>query len=281
MLDTTESEIEIEIFKYPESPGAKWQLPSGLKFREMLVDSSGVVNCSYSGEDIGNTGVKDGHASTSKSSSLSDIGSLEFARLSSEQTVLAEERGRCEGIKLGQALAHGQFNRDLEEERGRLHSQGAALLDSFAEERGHYLHQIEQEAVRLALAIAARIMRREAQIDPLLLTGAVRVALGQLAESTSVQLKVPEQDRQLWVDALKSMPGLRIRPLVIGEEQMKLGQCRMETDLGTADLGLLSQLREIERGFFDRLRSPAINTTQESTESWSDETLGIVNGGEL
>ena len=35
--------------------------------------------------------------------------------------------------------------------------------------------------VKLALAIAARILRREAQTDPLLLTGAVRVALGQLA----------------------------------------------------------------------------------------------------
>ncbi len=35
--------------------------------------------------------------------------------------------------------------------------------------------------MKLALAVAARILRREAQMDPLLLTGAVRVALGQLA----------------------------------------------------------------------------------------------------
>jgi len=36
---------------------------------------------------------------------------------------------------------------------------------------------VEHEVVKLALAVAARILRREAQMDPLLLTGAVRVAL--------------------------------------------------------------------------------------------------------
>ena len=59
--------------------------------------------------------------------------------------------------------------------------QAAELCESFAEERDRYLHAVEQEVVRLALAVAARILRREAQMDPLLLTGAVRVALGQLS----------------------------------------------------------------------------------------------------
>ena len=49
------------------------------------------------------------------------------------------------------------------------------------QERDRYLHAVEHEVVKLALAVAARILRREAQMDPLLLTGAVRVALGQLS----------------------------------------------------------------------------------------------------
>jgi flagellar assembly protein FliH len=33
---------------------------------------------------------------------------------------------------------------------------------------------------------------------------------------------------------------------------MRLGDCVIETDLGSVDLGIRSQLGEIERGFFDR-----------------------------
>ena len=33
---------------------------------------------------------------------------------------------------------------------------------------------------------------------------------------------------------------------------MRLGDCMVETELGTVDLGIRSQLGEIERGFFDR-----------------------------
>ena len=126
-------------------------------------------------------------------------------------------------------------------------------LDAFSVERERYFHELEQEAVRLALAIAARILRREAQMDPLLLSGAVRVALGQLGESTAVRLIVPEADRVLWEESLRLTPGLRLRPEVIGDARMELGECRIQTEFGGADLSLHEQLREIERGFFDRL----------------------------
>jgi hypothetical protein len=65
--------------------------------------------------------------------------------------------------------------------------QAAELIQSFTQERDRFLHAVEREVVELALAVAARILRREAQMDPLLLTGAVRVALGQLSGSTQVK----------------------------------------------------------------------------------------------
>ena len=49
----------------------------------------------------------------------------------------------------------------------------AQLIETFGQERDRYLNAVEQEVVKLALAVAARILRREAQMDPLLLTGAV------------------------------------------------------------------------------------------------------------
>ena len=114
------------------------------------------------------------------------------------------------------------------------------------------MHEVEHEVVKLALAVAARILRREAQMDPLLLTGAVRVALGQLSGSTEVRLRVPAGELDLWADAIALLPNLALKPSVIAGEEMRLGDCMIETSLGSVDLGIRSQLGEIERGFFDR-----------------------------
>jgi flagellar assembly protein FliH len=130
--------------------------------------------------------------------------------------------------------------------------QMAALAGSFALERERYLEAVEGEVVRLALAVAARILRREAQMDPLLLTGAVRVALGQLPASTEVKLRVPPADFDLWREAIALLPNLPARPEVVRGEELRLGECLLEAGIGTVDLGIRAQLAEIERGFFDR-----------------------------
>ena len=165
------------------------------------------------------------------------------------------ERGRLEG-RQAEHEAQAVAQKTAEEQRIR---RGAEMAAAFAQERDRYLHLVEQEVVKLALAIAARILRREAQMDPLLLTGAVRVALGQLSASTEVRLFVPATELDLWTEAIALLPNLPLKPKVLPGEGMRTGECTIETALGSVDLGIRSQLGEIERGFFDRAgteRSP-------------------------
>lgn len=129
----------------------------------------------------------------------------------------------------------------------------SSVLDNFGAERDRYLEQVEREIVRLALAIAARILHREAQMDPLLLAGAVRVALGQLADTTEIRLIVPAQEQELWREMLRLMPNLPARPELVADGGLTVGECRLEARVGNIDLGVRSQLAEIERGFFDLL----------------------------
>jgi flagellar assembly protein FliH len=89
-------------------------------------------------------------------------------------------------------------------------------------------------------------------MDPLLLTGEVRVALGQLSASTQVRLRVPAAELELWNAAIALLPNLAVKPSVTAGEGMRLGDCGIETELGSVDLGIRAQLGEIERGFFDR-----------------------------
>jgi len=174
-----------------------------------------------------------------------------FSRLMDEECRKAEERGRIEGFEAGQAMAQQALERRLGSDRQTLETRIASLTDGFATERETYFHRSEREVASLALAIAARILRREAQMDPLLLTGAVRAALGQLSGSTVVRLCVPTMDETLWRESLTAIPGMRQQPQVVGDAEMGRGECRLESDLGTADLGLWTQVKEIERGFFD------------------------------
>lgn len=158
------------------------------------------------------------------------------------------ERGRLEGHQ-AEIEAQGAALAGANELRVR---QAAQLIASFAEDRDRYLRTVEHEVVELALAIAARILRREAQMDPLLLTGAVRVALGQLAGATEVRLRVPPAELDMWTEAIALLPKLPVKPMVLAGEGMRLGDCQIETEMGTVDLGIRPQLSEIERGFFDR-----------------------------
>jgi flagellar assembly protein FliH len=142
-------------------------------------------------------------------------------------------------------------------------------MASFQAERGRYFEAIEHEVVKLALAVAERILRREAQMDPLLLSAAVRAALGQLSAATEVRLRAPSADLELWADAMAHMPNLSPRPAVVAGEDMRVGDCVLETELGSVNLGLGAQLAEIERSFFNGagpLSAEAIPVGEDMTE---------------
>lgn len=137
--------------------------------------------------------------------------------------------------------------------RERCARQLSETLRDFRATSDEYLARVEHEVVRLALAIAERVLHREAQMDPLLLSGAVRVALGQLAESTEVRLRIPADQRELWEEMLRLMPALPMRPAVIADPDLHGPEAVLEAQLGTIDLGVRAQITEIERGFFDLL----------------------------
>ncbi|MDR3737032.1 MAG: FliH/SctL family protein [Acidobacteriaceae bacterium] len=169
-----------------------------------------------------------------------------------EQVRHGFEAGRQQGVQEGrQAEREALAGARAADDRRRA-EQVAELVQRFAEDRERYLQSIEHEVVSLALAVAARILRREAQMDPLLLTGAVRVALGQLSNSTAVKLLVPAAELDLWRESIAHLPNLTVKPVVEAGEGMRMGDCMIETTVGTVDLGIRSQLSEIERGFFDR-----------------------------
>jgi flagellar assembly protein FliH len=200
-------------------------------------------------------GLEDGAQPASAGSNVEPGPELraEFERRLAEESRRAFEAGRERGRQEGRAMEREAQS----ESENRRRSQAGETAAGFARERDRFLERVEREVVHLALAVAARILRREAQMDPLLLTGAVRVALGQLAATTQVRLCVPKAELDLWTQSIALLPNLPLRPAVVADDGLRLGDCRIETELGSVDLGIRAQLNEIERGFFDRAGAPA------------------------
>ncbi|MGH9435863.1 MAG: FliH/SctL family protein [Terriglobia bacterium] len=155
--------------------------------------------------------------------------------------------------------AAAQSRENLEKSLARERSNVAAALCEFADGREAYYRRMEGEVVRLVLSIARKVLHREAQVDPMLLTGVVRVALEKIAGGTSVKLRVPVGQVELWRAAASSLPARDLAIEVAGDESLTGPHCLIVTEMGTTDVSLAAQLGEIERGFLDLLTEHPAN----------------------
>jgi len=145
--------------------------------------------------------------------------------------------------------SHAKFEGQLSEVRAAV----ATALTDFARERAAYYQKIEGEAVELALSIARKILHREAQVDPLLLLGIARVALGKIAGATEVVLAVHPERAAEWRRYLAAHLEAAKLPEIKEDAALAREQCELRTAMGTAALGVEVQLKEIEQGLADLL----------------------------
>ncbi len=161
-----------------------------------------------------------------------------------------------EARRLARLLARRDWEQELDQRLAEERAMVLKACSDFARERARYFAAVETQVVKLALAIAARVLHREARMDPLLLAGAVRVALEKVAEESETRLRVPINEVALWSAEFQTGAPGAVR--VIGDEGRARGECVLETSVGSVELGIEAQLGEIERGFFDLMqRRPA------------------------
>ena len=107
----------------------------------------------------------------------------------------------------------------------------------------------ETNVVRLAAAIAARVVRRELRRQPDITLSLVREALDLAAGSPNVRLHLNPEDYQALgvqvrslIDAMSSLGDAEVIP----DATVSQGGCRVETRFGTIDQQIESQLQRIE-----------------------------------
>lgn len=127
-----------------------------------------------------------------------------------------------------------------------------SALTQFGEERNDYFARVESEVVQLSLSIAAKILHREAQVDPMLVATLVRLAVERMRDDSGITVRVHPNRVAAWKRHFAADPAMAQVAVVEDAELTEL-DCVLQTSLGSANFGLDSQLKEVEQGFFDLL----------------------------
>lgn len=166
------------------------------------------------------------------------------AQAETRATSIEEEArvsGQSQGFEAGKATADAEMTEMLETMR--------SLIESARSERRFIIEGAEPELLRLAMAIAERIVHQQVSVDPSVVVENVRNALTRLVTREVVTLRVHPADldaiRQ-HRDALVSSSDIE-HLRIVEDQRVDRGGVVVETDAGTIDAKVATQLREARR----------------------------------
>ncbi len=126
----------------------------------------------------------------------------------------------------------------------------AQTIEQIAAMRSKVRREAEEDVVKLALAIARRVLYRELSIDPEAILGLVKAALDRLDAREIHRLRVSSADAEL----LRRRLNLPAAIEIAADVSLERGAAIFETTRGHLDASVQTQLAEIERGFADVVR---------------------------
>ncbi|HRV08079.1 MAG TPA: FliH/SctL family protein [Acidobacteriota bacterium] len=152
------------------------------------------------------------------------------------------EAGRSSGLEVAQKRLDavlGRFTHSLAE------------LDRA---RSELIRKTQEDLVRLSVEIARKLVHREIQVDPDIITGLVQAALGRLKDAARVTVTLNPEDYEWIVQRLEKEPEL------LGEREVELkasrdlerGDCIVECPFGMIDARISEQFKRIEQGLLSQ-----------------------------
>lgn len=127
----------------------------------------------------------------------------------------------------------------------------AQVLADLASVKRKLRAEAEMDLLKLALAIARRILHRELLTDPEAMQGLVYAALQKLQKREILRVRIYPAAAEAVRFCLERMGIGSVE--IVPDRTLKLGDLLIETSAGDLDAAVDTQLQEIERGFTDRL----------------------------
>ena len=168
----------------------------------------------------------------------------ELERLRQSEVAQARQAGFEEGKRKATQESAAEITAVLDRLSQKLHE-----IDAL---RSKLRKHAEMDVVKLALAIAQRILRRELTTDPESIQGLVHAALQKIQNRDILRIRVYPTGAEALKASLAragAAPAIQVWP----DPMLKTGDLLFETSVGELDASAQTQLQEIERGLADRL----------------------------
>lgn len=160
-----------------------------------------------------------------------------------------ERASAIERDAFAKGYAHGERSgEEAAAQRGEaaLH-QLAATIEEVSSLRTSMIRKTERELVRLAIAIAERVVRREITFDRELLLGMARVAIDRLGDAVVAVVHLHPSDYAATTSARINGSPLPTSIKVVSDPMVSRGGCIVRSEFGCVDLGLDAQVEELSR----------------------------------
>jgi flagellar assembly protein FliH len=164
--------------------------------------------------------------------------------------------------ELEQAYARGRQD-GLQEAEGKLDSTTqtlAAALEEVSRLRESLARNSRQDMLRLVMAIAEQVIRRELKVDPKVVLTVLDEALKASVQADQYRIRVNPADlervtaqKPLFLASMSGLKNLNIE----GDDSISAGGCRIESDLGEVDATIESQLDSIQQVLNEALVDPS------------------------
>jgi flagellar assembly protein FliH len=155
----------------------------------------------------------------------------------------------AQGSAAGEASAQQRAQQKLDPVLHGLNS----IIAELASMRKRVHTEAEDDAVKLAIAIARRVLYRELSTDPEAILGLVKASFAKLNARETLRLRLSPSDVATIQEhraKLQIPPGVEIAP----DGSLTPGSVIFETSRGDLDASIETQLSEIDRGLTDALK---------------------------
>jgi flagellar assembly protein FliH len=174
-----------------------------------------------------------------------------------QEAVGLQQQARGEGYQVGYQEGYDagtiQGRNDVDNEKQSTMStarkEAQQIMELAQQEAKTMIIGAERDIVELALAIARKILAREIEENPLVVLPIVKEALEKVRDQDEVNIRVSPDDFELVVQAKKDLQttvGRSQALKVTCDETLTIGSCIIETNYGTVDARIESQLENLK-----------------------------------
>lgn len=157
---------------------------------------------------------------------------------------------RDQGFRAGEIAARTALEAELRQTISTL----AEKISEISAQGPEVIRRAEADTVRLAIEIARRVLHREISVDPSALAALVGAALTKLRNQEVHRVRVHPDLEKLLKSSLEQF-GRNTAVEVLPDPTFPRGGVTFEIGRGALDASVDTQLREIERGLVDEIRT--------------------------